>query len=133
MKKKHQRLLKISLMLLSISAGLGLFFTLFKDAMVFYYTPSEIPKNLGKNQTIRLGGIVKKGSHNQQGIRSTFILHDAKSQIAVVYEGILPSLFKEGTAAVVRGYFANDTFQAQEVLAKHDENYHPPNLKDVKK
>jgi len=136
MKKSHRRLLRLSLGLLSLTAGIFIFFSIFKDTMVFYYTPSEVflKKNLN-GQTIRIGGTVKKGSHQHdlsQG-PATFILEDTGHEIPVRYGGILPPLFKEDTTAVVKGSLQTDgAFLAEEVLAKHDENYQPPKRRTPK-
>lgn len=97
-----------------------------------YFTPQQIatmPKQpKGK---LRLGGFVKQGSlRHQQGLRTTFILTDSQNSVHVDYEGVLPALFKEGKGAIVEGYMINKThFRARTVLAKHDENYHPPEVK----
>ena len=136
MKKSHRRLLHLSLGLLSLIAGIFIFFSVFKDTMVFYYTPSEVflKKNLN-GQTIRIGGTVKKGSHRRGSPQenSTFVIEGKGHEIPVRYEGILPPLFKEDTTAVVKGSLQTDgTFLAEEVLAKHDENYQPPKRRTPK-
>jgi cytochrome c-type biogenesis protein CcmE len=129
MKKSHRHLLTLGLGVLSIVTGLIIFFTLFKDAMVFYYTPSELrEKSIQMGRPLRIGGMVKKGSHAKtpQG-GCTFTLEDSHHTILVHYKGLLPTLFREETSAVVKGSLQeNGTFLAEEVLAKHDENYHPP-------
>jgi cytochrome c-type biogenesis protein CcmE len=128
MKKSYRRLLTLGLGLLSVAAGLAIFFTLFKEAMVFYYTPSEVKsKSIQIGRPIRIGGVVKKGSQTilpQGGY--VFTLEDKNHEILIRYKGLLPTLFKEGSAAVVKGSLQEDgTFLAAEVLAKHDENYRP--------
>lgn len=100
-----------------------------------YYTPSEAYQNLNhiKNKTIRLGGMVVKNSIKySDNTKKSFIITDFSKDITVNYSGILPDLFKEGQGIVVKGRLENNILQAQEVLAKHDENYMPPNIKNKK-
>ena len=131
MKKRHHRMIKLSLGLVSMSVGLAIFFSIFKESMVFYHTPSEIySKKIPLNQEVRIGGFVKKGSLHK-GHPNHFVLEDNHHEIPVKHNGILPTLFKENTTAVVMGCFKEgDIFHAKEVLAKHDEVYHPPRLKE---
>lgn len=128
MKKAHKRLLKLLAALLSIGAGATIFFSIFKDAMVFYYTPKDCQHQpIEKNKTIRIGGIVQKNSHvlyPKGGGR--FIVQEGNDTILVEYSCSLPTLFKEETMVVAQGTFNDEgQFSATEVLAKHDENYAP--------
>ena len=133
-KKKTNRFYFIFLILVSIS--LALFFVLkaLNDRIVFFYTPTNISEDaeiIGKN--IRVGGLVLENSikYSNDGLSVSFIITDNKNMIAVFYTGILPDLFREKQGVVVEGSFlkSKKTFNAKKVLAKHDENYMPPEVK----
>ena len=115
--------------LLSIAAMLVL--GALRDNIVFFYTPSEIIQ-LDKSslQQIRLGGLVKDGTVNIEGLQSVFIVTDGNVDITVRYNNALPSLFREGQGVVAEGQIENGIFMAQNVLAKHDENYMPAEVAD---
>lgn len=102
----------------------------FDDNIVFYYSPSELHKVDGSNSYIRVGGVVKDGSvHYVEGDVLEFIITDYKMDLTIRYRGIVPNLFKEGQGTVAYGKLVNDNFfQAEELLAKHDENYMPPEV-----
>lgn len=124
----------------AILAVTGLFALLLslalRENLQLYYTPTEILHNeAAKNHTVRLGGMVVPGSvhHDAQSMKVVFTLTDGAQPIDVHYEGILPDLFKEGQGIVALGKMQNQTFIAQEVLAKHDENYMPRALKQSMK
>ena len=133
-KKKTKRFYFIFLILVSIS--LALFFVLkaLNDKIVFFYTPTNISEDaeiIGKN--IRVGGLVLENSikYSNDGLRVSFVITDNKNMIDVFYSGILPDLFREKQGVVVEGSFLKNkkTFNAKKVLAKHDENYMPPEVK----
>ena len=133
-KKKTNRFYFIFLILVSIS--LALFFVLkaLNDRIVFFYTPTNISEDaeiIGKN--IRVGGLVLENSikYSNDGLRVSFVITDNKNMIDVFYSGILPDLFREKQGVVVEGNFlkSKKTFNAKKVLAKHDENYMPPEVK----
>ena len=133
-KKKTKRFYFIFLILVSIS--LALFFVLkaLNDKIVFFYTPTNISEDaeiIGKN--IRVGGLVLENSikYSNDGLSVSFIITDNKNMIDVFYTGILPDLFREKQGVVVEGSFLKNkkTFNAKKVLAKHDENYMPPEVK----
>ena len=110
--------------LLSIAAMLVL--SALRDNIVFFYTPTEIKKSDPKSgQALRLGGLVKTGSVTIDGLQSVFIVTDGMAEITVLYNGALPSLFREGQGVVAEGAMKNSRFIATNVLAKHDENYMP--------
>jgi cytochrome c-type biogenesis protein CcmE len=111
----------------SISLGVMLLLNAMSDSITFFYSPSEIPNPLPKKD-FRIGGMVKAGSViNRSGVSVIeFIITDFKNEIPVLYQGILPSLFREGQGVVAKGSIENNIFIAKEVLAKHDENYMPP-------
>ena len=97
-----------------------------RDNIVFFYTPSEISQSkLTSGQLLRLGGLVKDGSVEIEGMQSVFIVTDGTVDITVKYDNALPSLFREGQGVVTEGQIENGVFIAQNVLAKHDENYMP--------
>ena len=101
-----------------------------QDNILFFYTPSEIlQKNLRQNEKVRLGGLVEESSVKRNDTKINFIITDLKKTMKVTYEGILPDLFREGQGVIVKGYLKNNIFEATEVLAKHDENYMPPEIK----
>ena len=108
----------------------GAILIVLQDNILFFYTPSEIlQKNLKQNEKIRLGGLVEENSVVRNDIKINFIITDLKKNIEVSYEGILPDLFREGQGVIVKGYLKNNIFEATEELAKHDENYMPPEIK----
>ena len=105
-----------------------------EDNVIYFYSPSEIKEktDISFNKNIRVGGLVKKGSTNEEGITTNFILTDLKNEIIVSYEGLLPNLFSEGKGVVAEGKLKDKKyFVANKILAKHDENYMPPDLKNV--
>ena len=108
----------------------GIILIALQDNILFFYSPSEIlEKNLKQNEKVRLGGLVQENSVLRKDIKINFIITDLKKNIEVSYEGILPDLFREGQGVIVKGYLKNNIFEATEVLAKHDENYMPPEIK----
>ena len=108
----------------------GIILIVLQDNILFFYSPSEIlEKNLKQNEKVRLGGLVQENSVLRKDIKINFIITDLKKTIEVSYEGILPDLFREGQGVIVNGYLKNNIFEASEVLAKHDENYMPPEIK----
>ncbi len=133
---KYKRFsLLISLM---VTIGIALFFVLkaLEERIVFFYSPSELlqKKSISKN-LIRVGGLVLKDSinYNSNGLEVTFFVTDKKKKLKISYEGILPDLFREGQGVVVEGKIGIDKeiFYADKVLAKHDENYMPPEVKKI--
>ena len=97
-----------------------------RDNIVFFYTPSEISQSkLTSGQSLRLGGLVKDGSVEIEGMQSVFIVTDGTVDITVKYDNALPSLFREGQGVVTEGQIQDGVLIAQNVLAKHDENYMP--------
>ena len=102
-----------------------------RDNIVFFYTPSEIiQSDRSSFQQLRLGGLVKDGTVKIEGMQSVFIVTDGNVDITVRYNDALPSLFREGQGVVAEGQIENGIFIAQNVLAKHDENYMPAEVAD---
>jgi len=130
MKSRHKKLLLIVLGL----AGLGLAATLilnaFQSNLVFFFSPSDVAAGKAPaDRAFRIGGLVEDGSVEREGesLTTRFIVTDTAKTIPVVYTGILPDLFKEGKGVVAEGRMGADgLFKASQVLAKHDENYMPP-------
>lgn len=143
MKLKTQRLLKVSLLLIIFLIGCSILFYNLRNNLVFFFSPSEIlEKKISSSENIRLGGMVKKGSVKkketeigEKKVQETiFTITDFEKEIAVYYIGILPDLFSEGQGVVVEGNLINENkFNARIVLAKHDENYMPPELDNIAK
>jgi cytochrome c-type biogenesis protein CcmE len=128
MKLKHQRLLFIILALALLAAAAALAMKNFREEIVFYYTPSEL-RARPVAAAFRLGGLVKPGSltHGESG-EVRFLVTDGAAEIPVHYQGALPSLFREGQGVVAEGAMRDDAFTATRILAKHDENYMPPEV-----
>ncbi len=116
--------------LVAVAAGLVLY--AFQGNVVFFFSPSQVAaKEAPVDRTFRIGGMVEKGSlkRSADGLTVQFIVTDTAKSIPVVYTGILPDLFKEGKGVVAQGKLGPDgAFHAGEVLAKHDENYMPPEV-----
>ena len=130
MKRKHKRLTFVGIALLLLASAAALMLSAFKDNIVFFYSPTELTaKQPGHAQRLRIGGLVEAGSVNKPGGGVvTFTITDMAKTVAVRYKGILPDLFREGQGVVAEGHLRSGVFQADEVLAKHDENYMPPEV-----
>ena len=131
MKPRHKRAAIIVGALLAIGLAAVLILNALNSNIALYVTPSEVAAgNAPKGQAFRIGGMVKDGSVKRDGLTVNFVITDMAKDIPVAYTGILPDLFKEGKGAVIQGRLeANGKFVASEVLAKHDENYMPPEAK----
>jgi cytochrome c-type biogenesis protein CcmE len=130
-KPRHKRLAWIALGLVALGVATALVLSAFNKNLVFFFTPSQIAANEAPvGRTFRIGGMVVPGSLKREGVEVRFVVTDTARDIPVVYRGQLPDLFKEGKGVVAQGQLgANGVFQAREVLAKHDENYMPPEAK----
>ena len=122
-------------LVLGIVAGVGiagaLALTAFRQNVMFFFDPTQVATGQAPaNQRFRLGGMVVKGSvHREPGsLEVRFVVTDFKSDVPVTYDKVLPDLFREGTGVVAHGHMQNGTFVADEVLAKHDEKYMPPDV-----
>ena len=131
MKPRHKRALIIVGALATLAIAAVLILNALNSNIALYVTPSEVAAGKApKGQTFRIGGMVKDGSLKRDELVVHFIITDLVKEISVSYKGILPDLFKEGKGAVVQGKLnADGQFVASEVLAKHDENYMPPEAK----
>ncbi|WP_305074984.1 cytochrome c maturation protein CcmE [Propionivibrio sp.] len=130
MKTRHKRLLLILAGLVILGAVAALVLNAFQSNLVFFFSPTQVAAGEApKGKAFRIGGMVKEGSIRREadGVTLSFVVTDTEQDIAVRYQGILPDLFKEGKGAVAQGKIGDDgVFVASEVLAKHDENYMPP-------
>ena len=131
MKPRHKRFLLIGGALAVLAIATALVLNAFQSNLVFFFTPTQVFKGEApKNRVFRVGGMVKEASLKRMGMSATFVVTDTAQDIAVTYTGMLPDLFKEGRGVVAQGKLdANGQFVASEVLAKHDENYMPPEAK----
>jgi cytochrome c-type biogenesis protein CcmE len=128
MTPRRKRLIWILLILLALAAAVALVLNAFQSNLVFFLTPSQVVANEApKDRTFRMGGLVEVGSVKRDGLAVRFLITDTFRKVPVQYQGILPDLFKEGKGVVAQGTLrADGVFEAKEVLAKHDENYMPP-------
>ena len=136
MKPRHRR---IALIVAGV-AGLALAATLvlqaFQDNLVFFFTPTQVVANEApQGRAFRVGGMVEKGSVKRQpdGVTVHFVVTDTAKSIPVAFKGVLPDLFREGKGVVTQGRLENGLFVASDVLAKHDENYMPPEAAEALK
>jgi cytochrome c-type biogenesis protein CcmE len=130
MKLRHKRLAIVVTSVVGLTLA-GLFvLNAFRSNLVFFYSPTEVLQGKAPvNQPLRIGGLVAEGSVKKDGTKVEFVVTDLSSKITVRYHGILPDLFREGQGVVAQGrVVAGDQFLADEVLAKHDENYMPPEV-----
>lgn len=128
MKPRHKRAALIGGGLAALGLAAYLVLNAFESNLVFFFTPSQIASGEApKNRTFRVGGMVKEGSVKRDNLTVAFVVTDTAKDVKVSYTGILPDLFREGKGVVAQGKLGNDgQFSATEVLAKHDENYMPP-------
>ena len=137
MTRKRRRLYVVIGAMVLLSAATALVIGAFRDNLVFFFSPTELLENSIKvGQRIRIGGLVEDGSfvRDEDGLTVHFSITDLNQNIRVSYRGILPSLFREGQGVIVQGRLENsDHFIADEVMAKHDENYMPPEVADALK
>ena len=135
MKPRHKRLVAIAAGIVALGIAATLVLSAFQKNLVFFFTPSQVAANEApQGRTFRIGGMVEKGSVKREGVEVSFVVTDTAKTIPVVYKGALPDLFREGKGVVAQGQLGADgVFHAREVLAKHDENYMPPEAADAVK
>ena len=138
--KRKKRIYLISLFFITIAASIYLILWALRDNIVFFYSPSEIQqkinlKEINEMSKLRLGGMVKESSIKQLNDGSiNFIITDFDREMVVFYKGIIPDLFKEQQGVIAEGSINNEgIFVANSILAKHDENYMPPEVQDALK
>jgi cytochrome c-type biogenesis protein CcmE len=136
MTRKRRRLVLIGGSLGVLAVAVGLMLNAFRDSIVFFNSPSDVAeKHVGPGTRIRLGGMVKDGSVvRSDGLRIRFEVTDGRAEIPVVYEGVVPDLFREGQGVVAEGTLdKSGVFDADTILAKHDETYMPKEVADALK
>ncbi|EHR71367.1 cytochrome c-type biogenesis protein CcmE [Burkholderiales bacterium JOSHI_001] len=135
MKPRHKRGLIIVGALAALGVAVGLVLNAFNSNLVFFYTPTQIAeKQAPVGKTFRIGGLVQQGSVKRDGVTVNFTVTDTAKVVPVKFQGSLPDLFKEGKGVVAQGQLGDDgVFTAREVLAKHDENYMPPEAAEALK
>lgn len=134
MKTRHKRLAIAAGVVLVIAAAAALILNAFQSNLVFFFSPTQVDsKEAPVNRTFRLGGLVVAGSVKRTGVAVDFMVTDTAKSVPVHFEGILPDLFKEGKGVVAQGKLQDGVFVAKEVLAKHDENYMPPEAAEALK
>jgi cytochrome c-type biogenesis protein CcmE len=133
MKPRHKRAAIAVGVLAAVGVGVGLVLNAFNSNLVFFYTPTQIAaKEAPQGRTFRVGGLVQAGTVVRDGVTVRFLVTDTAKTVPVRFEGVLPDLFKEGKGVVAQGQLGPDgVFAAREVLAKHDENYMPPEAADA--
>ena len=138
MKPKSQRLIILFFFLTLLGLSTFLVLKSLEDNIVYFYSPTDINEKILSNEIdlskkIRIGGLVKENSILKEGKKISFKIHDGIDEILVIYNGILPDLFREEQGIVALGKIENKNFSAIEILAKHDENYMPKEVSDMLK
>ncbi len=138
MNPKSQRLIILFFFLTLLGLSTFLVLKSLEDNIVYFYSPTDINKKILSNEIdlskrIRIGGLVKENSILKEGKKISFKIHDGIDEILVIYNGILPDLFREEQGIVALGKIENKNFSAIEILAKHDENYMPKEVSDMLK
>jgi cytochrome c-type biogenesis protein CcmE len=132
MKPRHKRFALLGGLVVAVAAAVALVLNAFQSNLVFFYSPTQVAANEAPaGRTFRIGGLVEPGSVKVDGTQVRFIVTDSAKTVPVRYQGILPDLFKEGKGVVAQGQLQDGVFVAREVLAKHDENYMPPEAADA--
>ena len=137
MNAKYRRLFITIIIVITLGLATKLILMALEDNIVYFYTPNDLIEKFGDTQNIqnkiRIGGLVLESSIKKEGEKTIFMITDRKKEVRVVFDGPLPDLFREGQGIVAEGMFQNNNFIASEVLAKHDENYMPPEVADALK
>ena len=134
MKPRHKKLAAIGGLVSATGVIVALVLNAFQSNLVFFYSPTQVAaKEAPAARTFRVGGLVEAGSVKVEGTLVQFVITDTAQKVPVRYTGILPDLFKEGKGVVAQGQLKQGVFEAREVLAKHDENYMPPEAAEALK
>jgi cytochrome c-type biogenesis protein CcmE len=132
MTPRRRRMMLVGLIVLGVGAATAFALTAFKENLLYYYPPTDVTAGKAPaNRVFRLGGMVEEGSLKREtgSMEVRFVVTDFQNDVTVSYSGVLPDLFREGQGVIARGQLgAGGVFVAQEVLAKHDENYMPPEV-----
>jgi cytochrome c-type biogenesis protein CcmE len=135
MTPRRRRMMLVALIVLGVGAAVAFALTAFQENLLYFYSPSDVVAGKApKDKSFRLGGMVPEGSFKRPAgsMEATFVLTDYAQNVTVKYTGVLPDLFREGQGVVARGRLGDDgVFVAEEVLAKHDENYMPPDVAEA--
>jgi len=134
-KPRHKRITAIAVSVAALGIAAALVLSAFQKNLVFFFTPSQVAANEApQGRSFRIGGMVVRGSLKREGVNVEFTVTDTAKSMRVTYRGQLPDLFREGKGVVAQGQLGVDgMFRASEVLAKHDENYMPPEAADAVK
>jgi cytochrome c-type biogenesis protein CcmE len=134
-KPRHKRIAAIGLGVVALGVAAALVLAAFEKNLVFFFTPSQVAAHEApQGRSFRIGGMVVPGSLKREGVNVEFTVTDTAKSMRVTYRGQLPDLFREGKGVVAQGQLGADgMFRASEVLAKHDENYMPPEAADAVK
>jgi cytochrome c-type biogenesis protein CcmE len=137
MKPRQKRFVFIAVAVAAVAVAVGLVLYALRGNVNLYFTPTQVANNeVPQGRSFRIGGLVEEGSvkREKDGLTTNFVITDTNKKIPVMYKGILPDLFKEGKGVVAQGKVeADGVMHAEEVLAKHDENYMPPEAADALK
>ena len=137
MNAKYRRLFITIIIILTLGLATKLILMALEDNIVYFYTPNDLIEKFSDTKNIqnkiRIGGLVLENSIKKEGEKTIFMITDRKKEVKVEFKGPLPDLFREGQGIVAEGMFQNNNFIASEVLAKHDENYMPPEVADALK
>ncbi len=137
MNQINRRFIKVLISITFLSIAIGLILIALQDNLVFFHSPSEVKeKKFLSTQRIRVGGLVIKNSVNFSPSKAivSFQITDLNENLQIIYQGILPDLFREEQGIIAEGYLiSEDSFEADQVLAKHDENYMPPEIAETLK
>ena len=128
---KHQRLVLVILAVVAVLGAVLLAMWGLKDRAAYFYTPADVVAGKASGgKAMRLGGMVEKGSvqRDPDGVTTRFTVEDGDARVPVVFKGIVPDLFREGSGVVAEGKLEGRTFVADNILAKHDERYMPPQM-----
>ncbi len=132
MTKRQNRMVLVALLVIGVSLAGYLGLKAFNENLLYFLSPTDVTKGKApKDKDFRLGGMIVKDSIKHDGIRVVFDVTDYSNTFRVNYSGILPDLFKEGQGVITTGSLVDGVFMATEVLAKHDENYMPPEVADA--
>ena len=131
--RRKQRLLLIGLAVAGVAVAVTFALRAFRENLTYFFSPTQVAAGEAPARTFRLGGLVLEQSVAREpgSLTVQFVVSDYAHEIPVQYTGVLPDLFKEGKGVVVRGQLAGGQFIAEEVIAKHDENYTPPEVADA--
>ena len=135
MKRKHRRLAFVAAGMVALASAAALVLLAFEDSLVFFFSPTDLAeKHVPEGRRVRIGGLVEEGSVKRldDGVSVEFRVTDLSTAVRVTYKGVLPDLFREGQGVVAQGFpSADGVFRAENVLAKHDENYMPPEVAEA--